>query len=335
MSSEPGDASLNRIRDGLRADEPDRGSDGGLDRGLTRRPGSDASDHPVGRGWWKWGVALASLLLFAGLLWYAYQSGGAGPAGPVRTVEADPAPFKEKPEDAGGLQVPDQDKLVFKEAVGRADDGAEMLAPPPETPVARPEPVVTTVQMPEPEKEPEPQPEPEPAPLVQSAPQPPREPVSQPPEEPVSRTAQASATPPVLAAPPGGMPPAAASGSEPSGQRAGGTLSSPPGAGVIDASRASSETPDVPRPLSPNASGTFVQLGSFRELEAAKAEWRRVRGRYPDILVSPSAHVKRADIPGKGLYQRLMVGPYATRADAETVCNLLRSRGQACFIFVP
>jgi hypothetical protein len=105
-------------------------------------PGWDDDPEERDRGsWWKWAVAIGSLLIFAGVVWYAYSQGGAGLGGPIRTVEASAEPYKVRPDDPGGLVIPDQDKLVFYEAVGRPEEEEDVLAPPPETPQAKPEPI--------------------------------------------------------------------------------------------------------------------------------------------------------------------------------------------------
>ncbi len=97
-----------------------------------------ASDSGGDRqGWWKWLVALASFGLFLGVLWYAYNSGTGSDGGPIRTVTSDEQPFKVRPEDPGGQKIPDQDKLVFGEAVGRPSETPETLARPPEEPMER------------------------------------------------------------------------------------------------------------------------------------------------------------------------------------------------------
>ncbi|MBI1179217.1 MAG: hypothetical protein GC201_01585 [Alphaproteobacteria bacterium] len=98
-------------------------------------------EEPEGGAWWKWAVAVASLAIFAGVVWYAYSSGTRGADGPVRTVEAPSQPYKLKPDDPGGLVIPDQDKLVFNEAVGRPEQEEDVLAPPPEAPQSKPEPI--------------------------------------------------------------------------------------------------------------------------------------------------------------------------------------------------
>lgn len=76
--------------------------------------------------------------VFAGGLWFAYHQGlrhaGAGVAGDVPLIRADARPTKVKPENPGGMEVPDRDKLIYTQK--RA--AVEHLLPPPEKPLPRP-----------------------------------------------------------------------------------------------------------------------------------------------------------------------------------------------------
>ncbi|WP_158287759.1 SPOR domain-containing protein [Falsiroseomonas bella] len=63
------------------------------------------------------GGLLAVLAVAAGG-WWALRS--FGQSGPVPVVEADPRPFKVKPEYRGGLRVPNQDELILDRPSNRA-----------------------------------------------------------------------------------------------------------------------------------------------------------------------------------------------------------------------
>ena len=52
----------------------------------------------------------------------------------VPVIEADPRPFKVRPDDPGGLRVPNQDELIFERNRGPAQAGGGRLAPEPEAP---------------------------------------------------------------------------------------------------------------------------------------------------------------------------------------------------------
>jgi len=84
-------------------------------------------------------VALVVIGVFAGGIWFAYQqgirhgSGGTG-AADVPLIRADERPTKVKPENPGGMEVPDRDKLIYTQK--RAT--VEHLLPPAEKPMPRP-----------------------------------------------------------------------------------------------------------------------------------------------------------------------------------------------------
>ncbi len=126
------------------------------------------------------GIALAGL---AALGWYVYEQTG-GPDGAVREpplIKADEGPVKRRPDDPGGMAVPNQDKLVYQMGTGESEgETFERLLPPPEEPLPPPAP-------PEPEAQPEP-----PAPKAEPAPAP--EPA--PPPKPAESKAPATAPPP-------------------------------------------------------------------------------------------------------------------------------------------
>ena len=83
--------------------------------------------------------------------WYFYGDrvirlvGDSASAVPILRAEA--GPIKVRPENPGGLDIPDRDKLVYSRIQGDggtdADSGIERLLPPPETPLPKPEPAVT------------------------------------------------------------------------------------------------------------------------------------------------------------------------------------------------
>ncbi|MGA7263528.1 MAG: SPOR domain-containing protein [Stellaceae bacterium] len=84
-------------------------------------------------------VALVVISVFAGGLWFAYQQGlrhggGSTVAADVPLIRADERPTKVKPENPGGMEVPDRDKLIYTQK--RAT--VEHLLPPPEKPMPRP-----------------------------------------------------------------------------------------------------------------------------------------------------------------------------------------------------
>lgn len=81
-------------------------------------------------------AVLAAIGLFAGGLWFAYILGTrhASGGGDVPLIRADERPTKVKPQNPGGMEIPDRDKLIYTQK----RTGIEHLLPPPEKPILRP-----------------------------------------------------------------------------------------------------------------------------------------------------------------------------------------------------
>ena len=94
----------------------------------------------------RWPAAVLTAIvmaLFAGGLWFFYHQGArqsvvSGPGGEVPLIRADDRPMKIKPDQPGGMPVPDQNVSVYEPKPGAAP--VEKLLPPPEQPMPRPAP---------------------------------------------------------------------------------------------------------------------------------------------------------------------------------------------------
>ena len=90
-------------------------------------------------------LALLVMGLFSGGLWFAYvqgmrHAGGDAASGGVPLIRADERPTKVKPEQPGGMEIPDRDKLIYNPT----RKVVEHLLAPPEKPMPRPTPTTTT-----------------------------------------------------------------------------------------------------------------------------------------------------------------------------------------------
>lgn len=89
-------------------------------------------------------ISIVAMVIFAGGLWFAYYEGtrhassASTSAGRVPLIRADQQPDKIKPEQPGGMQIPDQNVSIYNEKPGVAP--IERLLPPPEKPMPRPAP---------------------------------------------------------------------------------------------------------------------------------------------------------------------------------------------------
>ena len=271
-------------------------------------------------------IAAAVLLLFGSVLWWFYSSGGEPDGGEVPVIVAEEMPIKEKPAEEGGLEVPDQDKLVYNNIAEGEDQtaGVEQLLPAPEEPVAPPQPDATaaaaaattgTAQ---------------PAPLTPTD------------EDTEAAMADAALPPDALDVPvsaPATTPPAAV---EPPAPAA--TAAEAPATAAPATQQAAVPAPAAPaapavapaEPVQPAAaSGWKIQLAAVKSEQAARQEWGRMQKAHPDLLGDMRLTVQRADLGDKGVFFRIQGGPLPDRTTAEDVCAELKSTKQPCLVVKP
>ncbi len=305
----------------------------------SRNPAGMAEElyQPTG-GWRRWirgGFGILALAGFAGVLWYAYEWGlGGGETAGLPTVQAEAGPEKEKPSDPGGLQVPYQDQLVLNQGeAGATAPRIERLLPPPEAPLPAPELAEIAPSYDEPVDA---------APLEgeiglptgeAGALQPAGEPAGEPSE--TAAEAQAAETVPELPAAPSAQAAQDVAGSQ--GQ-AGETPSVATQATTTQvtttqATTTQATTTQAATTQATQAAGDFaVQLVSLKDSGAAKKEWSRLQGVFPQLLGDKSLLLQSADVAGIGKVYRLRAGPFATRAKAAKVCAQLKSKQQDCLV---
>ena len=241
--------------------------------------------------------ALIGLAAAAGAAWYILGSGGQPASGPqeVPVVKAEKAPVKVRPADPGGMEVPNQDKLVYN----RVDQNSvkpevEHLLPQPTQPKDLPRGGDSLGDG----MTPLPPPIPETAPKV------------------VETT---KVTPPAAAEPP--KPPQV-----PVAKVESSKLEAPKAPAVPSAPAKSSTTPVA-------AAGAWqVQLGALRDEAGAETAWQRATKAAPDVLANLPHEVIRADLGPKGIFYRLRAGGFATREQADGICDSLKPKGVGCVV---
>lgn len=85
-------------------------------------------------------AAVIAVLAFVAVVVYAYNEGQRALSAEPPLIRAPEGPLKIKPEDPGGMVVPDRDKLVYKRIKGEEPGTTVHLRPGPELPIKRPEP---------------------------------------------------------------------------------------------------------------------------------------------------------------------------------------------------
>ncbi len=87
----------------------------------------------------------------------------------------------------------------------------------------------------------------------------------------------------------------------------------------------------IKKPPVPASGNTYIQLGSFRDTSAVKAEWKKLKKKYPEWLAKLEMKTVRVDLPGKGVYYRLQAGKQS-KARADETCAALKNGGGGCIV---
>lgn len=291
--------------------------------------------------------------IVGGVAWYAIKGGAMSRLvpGDPQIVEADPNPYKIKPENPGGMQVENQDKLVYdRVAKGAAPNRVENLLPPAEEPKAPPQ---------------KPKAEPEPAKsaeadkkaletMVKAAQEPAKAPAA-PVPEPAKVEAPKAAEPPKpvqVAEAPKAEPPKAVEAPKPAPEpKVEAAKPDPLVAAVAAATGKPVEAPKAEAPkaeppkaaetktaaltTAPAVAGAFqIQLVSVPSEEAANTEWKRISRKHQDLAaLTPS--VTKAELPEKGTVYRLRAGPLPDKAAADALCASLAAEKTGCIVIKP
>jgi hypothetical protein len=81
------------------------------------------------------------------------------------------------------------------------------------------------------------------------------------------------------------------------------------------------------------AGGAYVVQVSAQKTEAeALSSYQSMQAKYPGVLGSRNANIRRADLGDKGVYYRAQIGPFATSEQANTFCSSLKDAGGQCIV---
>lgn len=253
-------------------------------------------------------VVLVAVGGFVGIVWHAYNQGKAGGNDAVvPLLKAEDSPTKVRPDQPGGMDVPNQDKLIYDRIAPGSQMAApqiERLLPPAEAPVARPAAPIA----------------PAPAPVVQ-APATAAPTDLQPP--PLGERQVTTAPTPQLPIPV--APPAPSQAVPPSQAPAAQAAPRPTPAPTQQAAVTPPTTTGAPIP----SGAARIQLGAVRSADAAQKEWARVQTANKDLLGGMNMNVVTADLGERGVYYRIQAGP---AADAADLCNKLKARNVGCIV---
>ncbi|WP_341704765.1 SPOR domain-containing protein [Ferrovibrio sp.] len=266
-------------------------------------------------------IALGAVAAFGIGIWFAYDQGvkrGASGAPPL--VRADQGPAKVAPENPGGMQIPNQDKQIYDRIGGNppggSDDGrTERLLPPPERPAA-----VATAPAGNAAST-------SPAVTVPTRPAPSMVPGSVPGSVPNQTTAPSPTPVPAAGqtAPKPAEPPKAAETRPAESKPAESKPAEKP------AARPAADEPAKTASLAAPGGTGRVQLASLKDQDDAQRTWGVLQKKFPELQGLTPAYEK-VEIPGKGTFVRLQVGPLKDRSAAQALCQQLAAKNQGCIV---
>lgn len=285
---------------------------------------NSASETPRAKLMPMW--LLIGAVALAGVVWYFSDQAdnGSGADTDVPLISAEDGPVKVRPDEPGGLDVPNRDKYVYKSLTDEsAEPDVEQLLPPPEEPV---ESIVEAVETAADE-----------AVEAQEAATSETEMLDIATDDtPSPEEISAAETPNELELKGTPEPDAAPEPTEPIKVEA---APSEPATPVESAPTAeASAVPDAEPAKPANASSAAVadnfrvQFASARSEDGAESEWRKLQGRQSELLAGLNLRVVRADLGDKGVWYRARIGPFSDRTGASGLCDSLKKVGVDCFV---
>ncbi len=89
--------------------------------------------------------------------------------------------------------------------------------------------------------------------------------------------------------------------------------------------------PTEPEPMEKDLHYT-IQLGAFKTEDSARTAWFNIHAQYAMIIQEQPSYIIASTLPQKGTVQRLQMGDFTDKKEAERMCDSLSKAGQSCFI---
>jgi hypothetical protein len=261
-------------------------------------------------------VSVAAVASFASVVWWAHnqdvRAGGKGLEPLV--VQASPTPTRVKPENAGGLVPPNQDKEVYNRIQpGTVPVQPEKLLPGPVTPSLPANGVLPTPSVPKP------------APAEATKAPTPLQTASTTTQAPASSSGSTAPTSQATTA-----TPAAPAATTPA-------TATTPSVADKPATTQDSGGPSIASlidNMSGPSGGWRVQIASVKSEDVAKSTWARLQNAHGDVLASLRMQPVRVDLGEKGVWYRVQAGPLDEK-QAQSVCGTLKNRKADCVVVPP
>jgi hypothetical protein len=304
----------------------------------------DAEDEVNGRGRRMRNrlLVLVAVVVIAGGAAWAWVSSHRAPEGPVPVIAADTTPEKVKPEDEGGMQVPNQNVEILNGQ--SADAQPETVLPPPEQPVAPPT-TETTDQASAALQAPAITDEPKAAEPALTPPATTDEAAAAPsvaapaiPSVVAPEPGQTAAPTPIVPEPqtqqaapaPAEAPPTPATTAEKPAEAVPAPESAAPKAAEPTQTAAVPAAPAAPA-VTPTAGGNSrIQLAAVKSEAAANTQWTKLQKAHPELLGALSLNVQKVQVNGT-TYYRVQAGPLS-KTQARDLCSKLKAQKQDCIV---
>ena len=123
------------------------------------------------------------------------------------------------------------------------------------------------------------------------------------------------------------LPPANPVRAPAAGTKQGGPIAITPQSDSTARTKVATRTP------APTAGAYAVQVSAQKSEAEAQSSYRALQQKYPSVLGSRDANIRRVDLGDKGgIFYRAQVGNFATSEQATTFCNDLKNAGGQCIV---
>ncbi len=311
----------------------------------------DDIEEPETRSVLRFAPLFAVIAAVAGvgaLAWFSYKSGTTETVSSgdnIPLIKAEEGSIREKPLDPGGMEIPNQDKEIYDAVAGKTARSSSQETE--EVAVVQEDEIIPVTETQAKNQDPQPKQEQETVAITQNT---------------VTPTQSVTPSPQVAEAPVAAQKTIENVQQKPSETKVEKIISSPQPKQEVAKIEAKTETKTAVKKIesevkpsaeannnkpSPSkldntsktssASSTGdskvrVQLAAFKTEKEALETWDKIFAKNKDILSNKTFTVKKADVPGKGVFYRLQVGSFNNRDEAGKFCSTLTVRNQACFI---
>ncbi|MEO0467412.1 MAG: SPOR domain-containing protein [Pseudomonadota bacterium] len=254
--------------------------------------GYDERSDDASRGPLILALAAGVLIVFAAVVWNTYRQGVRGDSGPLPVIAAEDTDFKRRPDVAGGMEVPNQDRHIYDafESDGSAQDADVVQANVPDDRLSGGADIerdavpdielngrIDAGALPEPRRlaaidEP-----------VVSA------------NNSVNELGMAPSTEPTLPVP-------------------------------------DPDPVYTPAFGFSSGGAYLVQIAALRDEAGAMRAWNDVVAAHPAIFEGAAQSIQRADLGARGVFYRLRAGRFADRSGAAEFCAALKDVGRDCIV---